>query len=84
MTCGPISINGTHLRGGKGCYVGETKKAVSSAIKYQCNVCGYIYDPEKGDSDGGIKSGTPFEGIPASWACPVCGASKDMFAKIEE
>ncbi|MCX5997265.1 MAG: rubredoxin, partial [Chloroflexi bacterium] len=26
--------------------------------KYQCSVCGYIYDPEKGDPDGGIKPGT--------------------------
>jgi rubredoxin len=57
---------------------------VSSAIKYQCKVCGYIYDPEKGDPDGGIKSRTPFEEIPDSWACPVCGAPKDMFEKIEE
>ena len=65
-------------------YVEETKKVVSSTIKYKCNVCGYIYDPEKGDPDGGIKSGTPFERIPDSWACPVCGATKDMFAKMEE
>jgi len=65
-------------------YVEETKKVVSSSIKYKCNICGYIYDPEKGDSDGGIKSGTPFEEIPDSWACPVCGATKDMFAKMEE
>jgi flavin reductase (DIM6/NTAB) family NADH-FMN oxidoreductase RutF/rubredoxin len=65
-------------------YVEETKKAVSSFVKYKCNVCGYIYDPEKGDPDGGIKSGTPFEKIPDSWACPICGATKDMFEKIEE
>ena len=65
-------------------YVEETKKVVSSIIKYKCNVCGYIYDSEKGDPDGGIKSGTPFDEIPDSWVCPVCGASKDMFAKMEE
>jgi rubredoxin/flavin reductase (DIM6/NTAB) family NADH-FMN oxidoreductase RutF len=65
-------------------YVKEPKKAVSSIIKYKCNVCGYIYDPEKGDPDGGIKPGTPFENIPDSWACPVCGATKDMFEKTEE
>ncbi|MCM8793698.1 MAG: rubredoxin, partial [Candidatus Omnitrophica bacterium] len=22
--------------------------------KYKCMVCGYIYDPEKGDPDGGV------------------------------
>jgi flavin reductase (DIM6/NTAB) family NADH-FMN oxidoreductase RutF/rubredoxin len=65
-------------------YVEEIKKVVSSTIKYKCNVCGYIYDPEKGDPDGGIKPGTPFDEIPDSWACPVCGATKDMFAKMEE
>jgi flavin reductase (DIM6/NTAB) family NADH-FMN oxidoreductase RutF/rubredoxin len=65
-------------------YVEEMKKDVPSIIKYKCNVCGYIYDPEKGDPDGGIKSGTPFETIPDSWACPVCGATKDMFGKMEE
>jgi flavin reductase (DIM6/NTAB) family NADH-FMN oxidoreductase RutF/rubredoxin len=65
-------------------YVEETKKVVSSVIKYQCNVCGYIYDPEMGDPDGGIKPGTPFETIPDGWACPVCGAAKDMFTKMGE
>jgi len=65
-------------------YVEETKKAVSSAIKYKCNICGYIYDPEKGDPDGGVKTGTPFEAIPDSWVCPVCGAAKDMFEKANE
>ena len=67
-------------------YVEESKKAVtvSDAAKYKCNVCGYIYDPETGDADGGIKAGTPFEEIPDSWACPICGAAKDMFVKVED
>jgi len=47
--------------------------------KYECQVCGYIYDPEKGDPDGGVSPGTAFEDIPGSWVCPVCGASKDQF-----
>jgi len=61
----------------------EEKVEVSKAPKYRCTVCGYIYDPEKGDPDGGIKPGTPFEEIPDDWVCPVCGASKDKFEKIE-
>ena len=28
--------------------------------KYVCTVCGYVYDPEKGDPDGNIAPGTPF------------------------
>ena len=48
--------------------------------KYVCSVCGYIYDPAIGDSDGGIAPGTAFEDLPADWSCPVCGASKDDFS----
>ena len=48
--------------------------------KYTCNVCGYVYDPAVGDSENGIKPGTPFEKLPKEWVCPVCGASKDDFS----
>ncbi|OGO16648.1 MAG: Rubredoxin-type Fe(Cys)4 protein [Chloroflexi bacterium RBG_16_48_7] len=50
-------------------------------MKYECSVCGYIYDPDMGDPDGNIKPGTAFEDIPDSWVCPICGASKDKFVK---
>lgn len=50
--------------------------------KWQCSICNYIYDPAVGDLDGGIAPGTPFEKIPDSWVCPVCGAAKDQFVKI--
>jgi rubredoxin len=48
--------------------------------KYVCNICGYVYDPAVGDSESGIKAGTPFEKLPADWVCPVCGASKSDFS----
>ena len=51
--------------------------------KYQCNVCGYIYDPAKGDPDRGHPPGTAFEDLPEGWTCPVCGASKGEFSPIE-
>ncbi|MBS7288139.1 MAG: rubredoxin [Candidatus Freyarchaeota archaeon] len=51
--------------------------------KWRCSVCGYVYDPKKGDPDSGVKPGTPFEKLPDDWVCPVCGASKDMFEKLE-
>lgn len=50
--------------------------------KYRCTVCGYIYDPAKGDSAGGISAGTPFKELPEGWVCPECGVGKDMFEKI--
>ena len=65
-------------------YIEERKEAVLKMAKYECTVCGYVYDPELGDPDGGIKPGTPFEEIPDDWVCPICGASKDQFEKIQE
>jgi len=63
-------------------YIAERKEAPKTA-KYRCIVCGYIYDPELGDPDGGIKPGTPFEEIPDDWVCPVCGVAKSDFEKEE-
>ena len=50
--------------------------------KYKCDVCGWIYDPEKGDPEHGIAPGTAFEDIPDDWVCPVCGASKSQFTPL--
>ncbi|MCK4806793.1 MAG: rubredoxin [Candidatus Aegiribacteria sp.] len=57
------------------------RREKSSMKKYVCNICGYVYDPEKGDPDGGIKPGTAFEDIPDGWVCPVCGVGKDQFSE---
>lgn len=51
--------------------------------KYECLVCGYIYDPDRGDEYSGISPGTAFEKLPDDWVCPICGASKDQFKKIK-
>ena len=51
--------------------------------KWECLVCGYIYDPAEGDPDSGIAPGTSFEDLPDDWICPDCGAGKDMFEKVE-
>jgi rubredoxin-NAD+ reductase len=47
--------------------------------KYNCVVCDYVYDEEKGDPDSGLKPGTRWEDIPADWSCPDCGVSKEDF-----
>ncbi len=62
-------------------YVEERKEERIKAVKYKCTVCGYVYDPEKGDPESGIAPGTPFEELPEDWVCPVCGASKNEFEK---
>jgi rubredoxin len=52
--------------------------------KYECTICGYVYDPALGDPDNGIDPGTAWEDIPEDWVCPLCGASLDDFEKVEE
>ena len=52
--------------------------------KYECDVCGYIYDPAVGDPDSGIAPGTAFEDLPDDWVCPVCGVSKDQFSPVAD
>ena len=32
--------------------------------KWVCTICGYVYDPEVGDPEGGIDPGTAFEDLP--------------------
>lgn len=51
--------------------------------KYRCTVCGYIYDPAKGDPDSGIAPGTAFPDVPDDWLCPECGAPKSAFEKLD-
>ncbi|MDH4318057.1 MAG: rubredoxin [Desulfobulbaceae bacterium] len=50
--------------------------------KYKCIICGYEYDPQKGDPANNIPPSTSFEDLPDSWTCPVCAASKDDFEKM--
>jgi len=61
----------------------ENSKEEKDMDKYVCTVCGYVYDPRKGDSDNGVEPGTAFEDIPNDWVCPVCGAEKKAFEKEE-
>ena len=50
--------------------------------KWECQVCGYVYDPEEGDDTQGIKPGTSFDDLPDDWVCPVCSVGKEEFEKI--
>ena len=51
--------------------------------KYQCDTCGYVYEPELGDPDNGIAPGTSFESLPDDWTCPICGADKTSFSEMD-
>ncbi len=54
----------------------------NAMIKYVCDVCGWVYDPEKGDPEHGIAPGTAFEDIPNDWLCPDCGVDKSNFSPV--
>ena len=60
----------------------KIQPGMTDMAKYQCNVCGYVYDPEAGDSTQSVAPGTPFENLPDDWTCPECGAGKDEFTKL--
>jgi rubredoxin len=51
--------------------------------KYVCEVCGWIYDPAKGDVPNGVPSGTAFADVPDAWVCPECGADKSAFVPVK-
>ncbi|NPA51328.1 MAG: rubredoxin [Aquificae bacterium] len=52
--------------------------------KRRCRICGYIYDPKKGDPLRNISPGIYFEDLPDSWRCPVCKYQKWQFWIILE
>lgn len=44
--------------------------------RYECSVCGFIYDEEK--------EGKKWEELPGDWVCPMCGADRSSFKRLEE
>lgn len=52
--------------------------------KWECIVCGWVYDEAVGDPDSGIKAGTRWEDVPDDWLCPDCGVGKEDFEMIEQ
>ena len=44
-------------------------------MRYVCPICGYVYDEKK--------EGVPFDQLPDSWLCPLCGAEKSVFSPQE-
>ena len=51
--------------------------------KFQCTMCGWVYDESKGIPDEGIAPGTLWSDIPKDWECPVCGSGKEDFDMVE-
>ena len=51
--------------------------------KWQCLVCGFIYDEARGLPEEGIPPGTSWDDIPDDWECPECGVGKEDFEMLE-
>ena len=51
--------------------------------KWECIVCGLIYDEAEGWPDDGIPPGTKWEDVPVDWVCPDCGVGKEDFEMVE-
>lgn len=68
--CWTINITPNHLRR-------------ESMKKWQCVVCGLIYDEAEGWPEDGIEPGTKWEDVPEDWVCPDCGVGKEDFEMIE-
>ncbi len=49
---------------------------------FQCSNCMTIYDQKIGDDINNIAPGTPFEDLPITYQCPLCGSEKKEFSKI--
>ncbi len=68
-------------------YIDKSKIAEETPNKsdenelWQCQLCHYTYETEKGDPISGIEPGTKFEDLPDDWTCPICGADKSMFER---
>jgi rubredoxin len=44
--------------------------------KFQCTICGYIYNPAENDN-------VEFADLASDWVCPECGVGKDMFEEVK-
>lgn len=66
----PVTLQLIGLKGGK-------------MHKWECSVCGYVYDPADGDPEHGVALGTAFDHIADSWFCPNCGVGREFFKKAE-
>ena len=52
--------------------------------RFECIVCGWIYDESKGDPEHGVPVGTLWQDVPEDWLCPDCGVGKEDFEAIKE
>ena len=52
--------------------------------RWECIICGYVYDEVAGAPDDGIEPGTRWGDVPEDWLCPDCGAVKEDFVLLDD
>ncbi|HMV72127.1 MAG TPA: rubredoxin [Pseudomonadales bacterium] len=52
---------------------------MSGYRKWECVICGFIYDEALGLPDHDIAPGTRWEDVPDDFECPDCGIGKADF-----
>ena len=55
----------------------------TSYRRWECQMCGDVYDEAAGMPQDGIAAGTRFADLPDDWVCPNCGAPKSEFLPID-
>lgn len=65
--------SGVKKKSAAGKKTASAKKEGAALMRYKCRVCGYVYSPLRGEPHNGIPAGTPFEDLPETYLCPVCG-----------
>lgn len=61
----------------------KAKAGEGPSRKWECQICGFIYEEALGLPEEGIAPGTAWEDIPEDWSCPDCGVSKAEFDMVE-
>jgi len=56
---------------------------MSADRKWECVVCGLIYDEAQGWPSEGVPAGTKWEDVPENWTCPDCGVGKSDFVLLK-
>lgn len=51
--------------------------------KYECAVCGFIFNPVLAERSG-LPKGVRFEELPEQWFCPQCGTRKKYFVPKQQ
>jgi rubredoxin len=62
----------------------EPIKKIEEKTWHQCPECLTVYDEALGDAEQNIAPNTPFEKLPTSYCCAMCGEAVESFVSRNE